>query len=340
MTLALLELDDLSEAGSLFEGGETRGCHAPTTTRAQSARRGERPGGADEAAQQERAQPLPLPLAVHGTIVGVVLCALGDLLLDVVVRLDSQLNLGADTSARTRTGAGGQAANVAAWAVELGAGARLVAKRASDAAGTLAAGELQGHGVEVLGPEVEGSNGVVVSVVAPSGERTMASDRGVAPLLRADELEMRWFGGVHALHVTGYALFRSPIDEAAAKAAGAVRGQGGRISVDLSSWSMIREFGAERLVRRLELLAPDVVFGNEEELEEIGGAFPAGEWVLKRGALGIRLADGRELPAPDVEVVDTTGAGDALAAGYLVGGPELGLEAAARCVAKLGTMPW
>jgi sugar/nucleoside kinase (ribokinase family) len=46
------------------------------------------------------------------------------------------------------------------------------------------------------------------------------------------------------------------------------------------------------------------------------------------------------MPAPAAEVLDTTGAGDALAAGYLVGGPELGLEAAARCVSKLGTMPW
>jgi sugar/nucleoside kinase (ribokinase family) len=269
-----------------------------------------------------------------------IVCALGDLLLDIVVRLDTPLNLGADATARTRTGAGGQAANVAAWARELGADGRLVAKRANDAAGELVARELVDHGVEVYGPPIDGRNGVVVSIVAPTGERTMASDRGVAPSLRADELEMRWFAGCSWLHVTGYALFRSPIDEAAAKAAGAVRGQGGRISVDLSSWSMIRAFGAERLVRRLELLAPDVIFGNEEELEEIGGTFPAREWVLKRGADGIELSDGRRLPARDAEVVDTTGAGDALAAGYLVGGPELGLDAAARCVAKLGTMPW
>jgi sugar/nucleoside kinase (ribokinase family) len=119
-----------------------------------------------------------------------------------------------------------------------------------------------------------------------------------------------------------------------------VRGQGGKISVDLSSWSMIRAFGAERLVRRLELLEPEVVFGNREELDEIGGTFPAQEWVLKLGAEGVELSDGRRLPAPDAEVVDTTGAGDALAAGYLLGGPELGLDAAARCVARLGTMPW
>jgi sugar/nucleoside kinase (ribokinase family) len=43
-------------------------------------------------------------------------------------------------------------------------------------------------------------------------------------------------------------------------------------------------------------------------------------------------------PVPG-DVVDATGAGDALAAGFLVGGPVLALEAAARCVAKLGTMP-
>jgi len=267
-------------------------------------------------------------------------CALGDLLLDVVVRLDEPLNFGADATARTRTGAGGQAANVAAWAVELGGQGRLVAKRASDAAGELVTAELEEHGVEVLGPVVDGHNGVVVSVVAPNGDRTMASDRGVAPQLRSDDLEMPWFGNVDWLHITGYALFRKPIDEAAAKAAGAVRGQGGKISVDLSSWSMIRTFGAERLVRRLELLAPDVVFGNSDELDAIGGTFPVQEWVLKLGAEGIELSDGRRFAAPAVEVVDTTGAGDALAAGYLLGGPELGLEAAARCVAVLGTMPW
>jgi sugar/nucleoside kinase (ribokinase family) len=269
-----------------------------------------------------------------------VIATLGDLLLDVVVRLDTELNFGADATARTRTGAGGQAANVAAWATELGAQGRLIAKRSGDAAGELVAQELRDHGVVVEGPVVDGHNGVVVSLVAPSGDRTMASDRGVAPLLRSDELEMRWFGGADWLHVTGYALFRSPIDEAAAKAAGAVRGQGGRISVDLSSWSMIRDFGPERLASRLALLEPDVVFGNVDELDAMGGAFPSREWVLKRGADGIELSDGRTMPAPAAEVLDTTGAGDALAAGYLVGGPALGLEAAARCVAKLGTMPW
>ena len=60
--------------------------------------------------------------------------------------------------------------------------------------------------------------------------------------------------------------------------------------------------------------------------------------VVKRGPRGATI-DGRDYPAPPGEVLDTTGAGDALAAGYLVGGAELAMEAAARCIAKLGTMP-
>jgi sugar/nucleoside kinase (ribokinase family) len=92
----------------------------------------------------------------------------------------------------------------------------------------------------------------------------------------------------------------------------------------------------------VEALEADVVFANEAEWEELA---PSGGFaltsVVKRGARGIRIFgwDEVELPAHDAEVVDATGAGDALAAGYLVGGPELALEAAARCVAKIGAMP-
>ena len=80
------------------------------------------------------------------------------------------------------------------------------------------------------------------------------------------------------------------------------------------------------------------MFANEDEERIVGGPLEGCEWVLKRGSLGARFGD-VEHPAVPAEVLDTTGAGDALAAGYLVGGPELALAAAARCVAKLGSMP-
>jgi ribokinase len=265
-------------------------------------------------------------------------CVLGDLLLDVIVRLETPVAEGDDTTAETRVGAGGQAANVAAWVTALGEEARFVGKRAGDAAGRLVEDELRSRGVDLVGPVVEGRNGVVVALVGPNGDRTMASDRGVSPQLRPEELEMRWFRDCAWLHLSGYSLLRSPIDEAGAKAAGAVRALGGKVSVDLASASLIRGYGAERLLARLRLLEPDVVFANDEEVAAVGEELPAATLVRKRGPHGI-VVNGEALAAVPADVVDSTGAGDALAAGFIVGGPQLALETAARCVAQLGAMP-
>jgi ribokinase len=260
------------------------------------------------------------------------ICALGDLLLDVIVRLGEPLSPGADARAETRVGAGGQAATVAAWAVELGAQGRFVGKRGADAAGQLVSAELERRNVEVVGPLAAERNGVVVSLVEPDGDRTMASDRSVAPTLRPDELEAAWFADCDWLHLAGYSLLESPIAEAAEAAAGL---RTGGLSVDLSSWTAIRESG---LRERLERLRPDVVFGNEQEWRALGDGLPVPVRVVKRGARGFVAGDEEVAPLPG-EVVDSTGAGDALVAGFLVGGVELAREAAARCVAKLGAMP-
>ena len=78
------------------------------------------------------------------------------------------------------------------------------------------------------------------------------------------------------------------------------------------------------------------MFANEREWSELGEL--ATHWVVKRGAGGV-TDNGEAFAAVETTVIDSTGAGDALAAGYLVGGVQLGLEAAARCCAKLGAMP-
>jgi sugar/nucleoside kinase (ribokinase family) len=188
-----------------------------------------------------------------------------------------------------------------------------------------------------------GRNGVVVSIVGEEGERAMASDRGVAPTLSADELEPAWFEGATHLHLSGYSLMSSPIDGAATRAAGLVRAGGGTVSVDLASRRVIADFGPERLRRMLGELSPELVFANEKERAELGPeAAVDATWVLKRGATGAaveRNGERAEFPAVPAEVVDTTGAGDAFAAGYLVGGLELALETAARCVSHLGATP-
>jgi sugar/nucleoside kinase (ribokinase family) len=167
----------------------------------------------------------------------------------------------------------------------------------------------------------------------------MASDRGSAADLRPDELEPAWLDDCDHLFVSGYALMREPARSAATRAAELARGNGAAVSVDLASWSAIRDVGPEVVRAAVEALAPDVVFANEDEERILGGMLPNATWILKRGAAGAWF-DGDERAALPVErVLDTTGAGDALAAGWIVGGPDLALDAAARCVQKLGAMP-
>jgi ribokinase len=264
----------------------------------------------------------------------VVVCTLGDLLLDVIVRLDSRLAPGDDAAASTKLAPGGQAANVAAWAADLGARARIVAVQADDDAGAMLRRELEARGVELTGPHGE-RTGIVVSLVQPEGDRTMASDRGSSPELHEDDLDAEWLE-CDALHLSGYSLMFAPIAGAAVRAATLAREHGAGVSVDLSSWTHITRFG-DAMREALERIRPDIVFGNEREWEAVGD-IKTEVRVVKRGSRGIRVG-GQEHPAAATNVVDSTGAGDALAAGFIVGGPQLALETAARCVAHVGAMP-
>jgi len=275
------------------------------------------------------------------------IATLGDVMLDVIVRLDEPLAPGGDVRAATRAGAGGQAANVAAWAVSLGAEARCIAKRGDDATGELVARELAARGVELVGPVVAGATGVVVSIVGADGERSLTSDRGVAPSLEPSELDAGWLD-CDVVHVSGYALLREPVSDAALLAATIARDRGARVSVDVAAWTEIRAFGPVRFRELIDVVAPDVLFATEAEWEMLGGAYlsaPTG--VIKRGPRGVTIVteDARlDLSPIDAEVVDTTGAGDAFAAGFLLGGSledaaRRGLDAAARCVATVGSLP-
>jgi sugar/nucleoside kinase (ribokinase family) len=264
--------------------------------------------------------------------------SLGDLVLDVAVRAEASIARGADTPARVSLSAGGQGANVAAWVAALGGRARWLGKRAADAPGRLVAEQLGSVGVELCGPVAARGNGVIVALVEQAGERSMLPDRGIATHLEPDELRAEWLACDH-LHVSGYALLAEPIVRAAVRAIDLARASGARVSVDLSSWSAIRDTGPARFRALVESLEPDVVFANEEEDELFGGPLEGVAWILKRGPRGCSF-EGLERAALEVpEVVDTTGAGDALAAGWILGGPDRALEAAARCIQRVGPMP-
>lgn len=269
---------------------------------------------------------------------------LGDAHLDVVVSLLGPVAGDTDTPADTSLGLGGQAANVAAWVVALGGRSRLIAAQATDLAAGLVASELLGRGIELVGPVVPGRTGVIVALSDGGSHRSMLTDRGVGPLLAADSVDPAWLADCSWLHLPAYSLTSEPVLGAALAAARLARGRssGGlaRVSVDLSSVSAISEFGVAAFRELLAELAPDVVLGNRAESELFGGldGLAGREVVTKLGADGV-LVNGRHYPALPTEPADATGAGDAFAAGYLVGGVALGLRAAARAVARIGAMP-
>ena len=273
---------------------------------------------------------------------------LGDLLLDVVVRLEAPPASDDDVRAAIDLVPGGQAANVAAWARWLGAEARLVARRTDDAAGRLIADALERRGVELAGPLVSGERtGSVVALVEPDGTRTLASDRGAAGALGPGDVGDAMVDGADVFHVAGYTLLREPGAQAALRLAGAARRYGARVTVDLSTAHGIAELGRDRMRARVAALEPAVVFANEAEAAAFGEPL-ATVWVVKRGALGCTVEQGGERMAHaaiEVErVVDTTGAGDAFAAAFLLESDPFdaalrGQAAAARCVTMAGALP-
>ena len=265
---------------------------------------------------------------------GGVICVLGDAHLDVVVCAGGPVAEETDTPARTSVGVGGQAANVAAWVVALGGRARLIAARGTDLASRLVAGELARRAVDLVGPVIDGRTGVVVSLTDGAATRSMLTDRGVGPELAARPAAA---GLARRLRLAAPAGLQPGRRAGRGRGARRRRARAAAEHRPVLDRGRCRPTALERFAELIARLRPDVVFGNEAEAALVGDV-PGAELVVKLGARGVRVA-GTVFPALPTRPVDSTGAGDAFAAGYLVGGITLGLEAAARAVATMGAMP-
>lgn len=269
----------------------------------------------------------------------------GDVMVDVVAVAAGPLAHASDTPARVRWTEGGAAGNVAAWLRELGADVTLCARVGDDAPGRAVAAAWPGVTVDRDRP-----TGTCVCVVEPGGERTMLPDRGANDALRVDDLPDGPFDHVH---VSGYALLGAG-SRAAARAA---LTRAPSVSVDPASAAPLRDepdflswlpSGRVLLPNRDEA----AVLCGTRELEVAARALGAGgEVVITLGGGGALWCSGaaqQRVTAPQVEVVDTTGAGDAFAAGFLHArlsgtAPEAAMRAgcalASRVVARTGAHP-
>lgn len=278
----------------------------------------------------------------------------GDLLVDVVVRPSGPLRVGSDTAAEVRVGGGGSAANTAAWLAHQMAPVALLAAIGPDAHGAAAAADLEALGVTHLGPvRPAARTGTCVVIVGADSERTMLPDRGANDDLPVEAAVAAVAADDGWLHVSGYALLHEGSRPAGRAALDRAVALGVPTSVDAASSGPLRDLGP---AAALDLLAGvDLVLANADEVAALGGTDAVlervGAVVVKRGAAGATWTDGtarHDVPAAPTRVVDTTGAGDALAAGYLartrMGAPPAealaaGAALAAHAVAHLGARP-
>lgn len=250
------------------------------------------------------------------------LAALGDLVEDVIVRLDGPVNIASDTAATISHRRGGSAANTAVAAAREGATARFLGQVGSDAIGGALLEEMAHLGVDVSMVRRAGSTGTIVALVDDRGERSMLTDRRTCTHLT--DPDPRWLDGVGVLHVPFYSLAVGAIAATARTVIGWAHERDITVSIDLSSTSVMEAFGIDDVRRSMVELAPAILFANRDEAAAFGaGSAPAGVLVVeKRGpdAAVLHRPHGSiaEVPAIAVDDVDdTTGAGDAFAAGFL-----------------------
>ena len=267
----------------------------------------------------------------------------GDVVLDVSVRLLDTVRHDTDTPAEIQHRQGGSAANVAVEAARLCGESRFIGVIGTDPAGDRLAAELQSHGVAVCGTRV-GRTGCVVALLNEAGEATMLTDRAAANQL--NEWSPEWLDRLTALHVTSYALFVEPIASTTKSLITQAQTRAIPVSIDVSSVGAVADFGISLYVETLFEIQPNILFANAAEAELLLSCDEllsksdrdiaqrtetllslAEVVVIKQGPDPVILLCRESVGADETKleiavpklaaVTDTLGAGDAFAAGFL-----------------------
>jgi sugar/nucleoside kinase (ribokinase family) len=258
---------------------------------------------------------------------------------------------------------GGSAANTMVGVASFGGRAGYVGKIADDELGDVFGHDLRAVNVRFESPPCADGvpTGRSMIVVTPDGQRTMNTFLGVAALLTPDDVDESFIGRGLITYLEGYLWDRPEAMEAYRKAAAAAHAAGGQVSLTLSDSFCVERHRPE-FVDLVEAQV-DVLFSNDDELVALYGAPSFDEALdevrqrvaiaaITRGAEGSVVATPDEIikvPAERVaEVVDTTGAGDLYAAGFLYGlthglglaeSGRLGSLAAAEVISHVGARP-
>ncbi|NDV61688.1 adenosine kinase [Puniceicoccales bacterium CK1056] len=226
---------------------------------------------------------------------------------------------------------GGSSGNTIFAAARMGIRTTFVGKTGNDAGGTFYRERLKALGGDDTRFKIGTiPNGRCLSLITPDSQRTLRTDLGAAATLTPEEITPADFIGCSHAHVEGYLLFNPDLMKAVLKSA---KEANCTISLDLASFEVVKAAGSSLPELLKEYV--DLVFANEDEAAAFHGGPDTLEnyavelaglcelAVVKAGADGAWIAKGTETihaPAvPGVKAIDTTGAGDFWAAGFLAG---------------------
>ncbi|HEY4198960.1 MAG TPA: PfkB family carbohydrate kinase [Devosiaceae bacterium] len=269
---------------------------------------------------------------------------IGDVMTDVIVRPEGPLRRGSDQTAAVRSRPGGSGANQAVWLAALGGDVRFVARvGAADKPGLVT--YFRGFGVKpLLSADMEHPSGVLVTIVDADGERSFLTDRGANLKLCAADLPDMLLDGIGLVVVSGYSFFAEGPRLAVRALLERARSRGLPVAVDPASVGFLQDVGVDNFLAWTSGAA--LLFANEDEAAVLSGYGDVDSQmvrlgtvyervVIKRGAMGAAIGSLEgvrlSLPAPQVPVLDSTGAGDAFAAGFILA--HLGGETEHACLA-------
>ena len=222
---------------------------------------------------------------------------------------------------------GGSAANTMSGLAQLGVEAGFLSKIGEDEIGRFFEKQMTESHVKPLMLKSETPSGRVQALVTADGERTFATCLGAAAEMCADDIKPELFDGWDIFYVEGYLVANPTMLRKAVETA---KAQGMTIAIDLASYNVVEE--SRDFLMELINNYVDIVFANEHEALALTGMEPENALhfiaersdiaVVKIGAKGAYIQRGNEIvtiPPMKADVVDTTGAGDMWAAGFLAG---------------------
>lgn len=255
------------------------------------------------------------------------ICVIGDINVDVITLLSGPLQKNTDTTSVNAITLGGSTCNIAVWLTHLGAETDLVGAIGDDVLGSWVITQLQAFGVSDKNIKTVNNNrtGTCVILVDETGARSMMPDFGANLVQKVDadlEALIRECGIVV---MSAYTFLRPESRSFALDVLECVERSGARMVIDAASSSPIENAGPEKV--RKYLSRADLVLANEDEFAALAKDAPT-DWtkdfrnlIIKRGPRGaLWMSNGQEVAsvkAEEIKVLDTTGAGDAFAAGLL-----------------------